>query len=140
MKKTKNGKTKKRLNKFKVMVVLVVIVVIGLILNRKDAKQNESEAISTLSMFMSYINEENYEEMYDMLSASSKENITKEDFIKKYQDIYGKLEVRDVSMRDMSEELEDEGKKSKIAFSIQMETLAGSLKFANTIRIENEKR
>lgn len=86
---------------------------------------------------MSYINDRQYETMYEMLSESSKKTTSKEDFVNRNETVYNELEVSQVRISNMKEE-ELENNKIKITYTMEMETLAGKVTFANTVRLAKE--
>lgn len=93
--------------------------------------------METVATFMSYINDRQYEAMYDMLSESAKKSTTKEEFIERNETVYNDLEVSQVNISNMKEE-ELENNKVKITYTMEMETLAGKVTFANTVRLTKE--
>lgn len=93
--------------------------------------------METVATFMSYINDRQYEAMYDMLSESAKKSTTKEEFIERNETVYNDLEVSQVNISNMKEE-ELENNKVKITYTMEMETLAGKVTFANTVRLAKE--
>ena len=63
--------------------------------------------MKVIDKYMSCLNEEKYDEMYDMISESSKKAISKEDFISRNEEIYGQIEARSITVSDMKEEVQD---------------------------------
>lgn len=134
----KNTKKKKiRINKIRFITILSIIIAIIAFIYIMLVKDKPTKAMNTVSTYMSYINEEKYAEMYDMISDSAKKNISKEDFITRNKSIYDDLEASSIVVRDMEEEaLEDN--KVKVVYTMDMETLAGKLTFANTVRLTKQ--
>ena len=68
-----------------IVVVLIIIAIIAgiIIINMPKEKPEE-----ILNSYFSAINDKKYEEMYNYLTSSSKENISQEDFVKRNQNIY----------------------------------------------------
>jgi len=105
-------KNKKKIIKIRITIFFAVIIaIIALVVYLIEMSKRPSKAMDTLSKYMAYINEENYEEMYNMLSNTSKNKTTKEDFIKKNEGVYSALEANNLSLSEMSEE--DDKRKSK---------------------------
>ena len=73
----------------------------------KIVYSGQTGAMKAVNKYMSYINEGNYEEMYEMVAETAKKNISKEAFIEKNKKIYEELEVRDLSISNMKEEEEN---------------------------------
>lgn len=110
-KKSKKGKKNKRkviIRRTKVVLfLLVVIAIIIFILKGTDGTFGLTESMKVIDKYMSCLNEEKYDDMYDMLSESSKKTISKEDFINRNEEIYGQIEARSITVSDMKEELQD---------------------------------
>ena len=132
----KRKKKKIRFNKIRVIICLLILTFISITIIKIINKDKPTEAMQTLSTFMSYINEKKYEEMYEMISESSKKNISKEEFITRNQTIYEELESSSINIRNMKEETDND--KTKITYTMEMETLAGKVVFANTVRLAKE--
>ena len=66
-----------------ILLVMVIIIVTVITLNLN--KENPEDVLNT---YIAYINDKNYDGMYELLSSSSKSSISKEDFITKNKNIY----------------------------------------------------
>lgn len=105
-KKSKKGKKSKRRIKI-LLILLAVTTIIIFILKKTDRTFGLTASMKVVDKYMSYLNEEKYEEMYDMISESSKKTISKEDFIARNEEIYGQIEARTISVSNMKEEVQD---------------------------------
>ena len=72
-----------------IAVILIIAIIVGIVVMNMP-KEKPEEVLNT---YISYINEQNYEAMYEKLSNSSKESISQEDFITRNQNIYEELTV-----------------------------------------------
>lgn len=110
-KKSKKGKKSKRkviVRKTKILLfLLAVIAIIIFILKATNVKFGLTASMKVIDKYMSCLNEEKYDEMYDMISESSKKAISKEDFISRNEEIYGQIEARSITVSDMKEEVQD---------------------------------
>jgi len=73
----------KKGSKKHIIIIVMIILIVGAIVGGYGyylAKTQENPA-EILKLYIANINEEKYEEMYEMLDNQSKQNITKEDFI-----------------------------------------------------------
>ncbi len=110
-KKRKKSKKKIKLKKMRIIAILVIIIIAAVLIFHSQNGRKQTKAMSVLDKYISYINETKYDEMYKMLSASSKNTITEEDFIERNRTIYEQLEARNVRTSNMEEE--DENRKNK---------------------------
>ena len=79
-------------NKKTVIIVIVVIAIliaviagVAIYITNKNAPKPEE----ALSAYIELLNEQKYDEMYNMISESSKSQISQEDFVKRNKNIYG---------------------------------------------------
>lgn len=108
--------------KFKRSVVLILSIILSLGLMVGCSADKSKEAL--LSYKESWVNKD-YEAMYDMLSKESKEYISKEDFIKRYNNIYSAIGANNIKL-DLKA---GDKNSSNIAFSLAMNTIVGDIKF-----------
>lgn len=110
-KKRKKSKKKVKLKKIRIIAILVIIIIAIILIFHSQSGERQTKAMSIVDKYISYINEGKYDEMYKMLSASSKNTITEEDFIERNKTIYEQLEARNITTSNMEEE--DENRKNK---------------------------
>ena len=90
------------------------------------------------SDFISKVNDKNYEEMYNLISESSKDEISEENFITRNKNIYEGIDAYDIKV-DISELLKKNGV-YKIAYKESMSTSAGIIEFDNTAKLVKRKQ
>ena len=76
--------------------------------------------------------------MYQMLSETSKQQISQEDFITRNKNIYEGIEMSDMEVQITGVEEED-SKTSKITYNSTMNTEAGKVEFSNIVRLTEDK-
>ena len=89
-------------------------------------KEKPEEVLNT---YISYINDQNYEAMYEKLSNSSKESISQEDFITRNQNIYEGIDSSNIKIT--VKEVTNEDNKKKVSYTEEMVTSAGTISFDN---------
>lgn len=112
-------------------MVIIIVTVITLNLN----KENPEDVLNT---YIAYINDKNYDGMYELLSSSSKSSISKEDFITKNKNIYEGIDSLDIKI-DIKE-TKKESKNIKILYNEQMYTSAGKVDFSNSVNLVKEDK
>ena len=117
MKKSKKrNKRKTTINKARVLMLLLIIIIIVVsiifIFRGKDEGPDFSKPVSTVSTYMSYINEAKYDEMYELLDVTSKNNVSKEEFITRNEGIYNQLQASEIVLSNVKEG-ETENRKNK---------------------------
>ena len=92
-----------------------------------------------LEEYVAKINEEKYEEMYQMLDDESKSKISEEDFIKRNKNIYSGIDM--ANMQITVNRINREGtNKAKVQYTSKMNTSGGEINFDNTaVLIKKEK-
>ena len=120
-----------------IISAILVIAIIGgvafFMLNKSKAKPED-----IWQQYVSCINDQKYEEMYEMLTEESKVQISQEDFITRNKNIYEGIDMTDMQVQISA--VEKEGSKtSKISYSQTMNTDAGKIDFTNVVRLTKDK-
>lgn len=114
-----------------VIIVIIAISIIGtityIIINQKKKDPKE-----TLEKYILAINNQDYEAMYELLNEESKNNISKDDFIKRNKSIYSGIDMQNMQIETKSEEKE-RNSKEKIVYDVRMDSSAGKITFENTV-------
>ena len=118
-----------------IVVVLIIIAIIAgiIIINMPKEKPEE-----ILNSYFSAINDKKYEEMYNYLTSSSKENINQEDFVKRNQNIYEGIDSSNIKI-NVKEVINEDGKK-KVTYNEEMVTVAGNINFSNEAYLVKEDK
>lgn len=116
-----------------ILLVMVIIIVTVITLNLN--KENPEDVLNT---YIAYINDKNYDGMYELLSSSSKSSISKEDFITKNKNIYEGIDSLDIKI-DIKE-TKKESKNIKILYNEQMYTSAVKVDFSNSVNLVKEDK
>ena len=116
-----------------ILLVMVIIIVTVITLNLNKEKPED-----VLNTYIAYINDKNYDGMYELLSSSSKSSISKEDFITKNKNIYEGIDSLDIKI-DIKE-TKKESKNIKILYNEQMYTSAGKVDFSNSVNLVKEDK
>lgn len=96
--------------------------------------------------FTAYIklwDQQRFDEMYDYLTAGSKEVISKEDFTSRYQKIYDDLQISDLKITFDPPKEDEQGKDEetvKYSFSASMNSIAGPIEFTHEAKLKKEER
>ncbi len=112
-------------------VVIIATITIGIIwlLN----KQEEDKIKSTLTEFISSINEKNYEAMYDKVVS----NMSKEDFITRNKNIYEGIESKNIKIENITLEKQG-GDIFLVNYHENMFTGAGEVEFDNQVQVQKQ--
>lgn len=113
-----------------VLILITIICIIFLI------KQNNSKPEETLIKFMSLIEQQKYQEMYNMVSEKTKTEISCEDFIRRNKNIYEGIDAVNINIEILESTKEKES--VKISYNERMLTSAGNINFANIAEIVKE--
>lgn len=113
-------------------VILASVATAGILFYRKLTSQTREKAIEE---YMSYIEKQEYDKMYELLDESSKKAVSKEDFITRNQNIYEGIEAEKIQL-DIPEE---QDKDQPLSYRVTMDTLAGELTYDADTFFEKEK-
>ena len=117
------------------LVVFILIAIIGILIVKNKSGNNAQE---TLIKYVALINEQKYEEMYNMISENSRTQISQEDFIKRNKNIYEGIDAVNIDI-EISEVTKEKGV-TRILYNESMSTSAGDISFSNTARIVKENK
>lgn len=126
-------KNKKILIPIIIILIIAIIITVVIIINNNKIKPED-----TLNTYISLINEQKYEEMYEKLSSDAKSKITKEDFITRNKNIYNGIDATNIQIQISDKEKEDEI--IKLTYSENMSTSAGNITFNNTSKLVKEDK
>ena len=126
-------------NKKVIIIALVAIIIIcaivGIIVYINSTKEKPED---TLNTYISLINEQKYEEMYNMISNESKGQISQEDFVKRNKNIYEGIDAVNINI-EITETAKEKGV-YKVTYSENMSTSAGIIAFTNTAKLVKEDK
>ena len=118
-----------------IIIVLLIALVIGIIFVLNKPKTNPEEI---WKKYISNINEQKYEELYNMLTEDSKNRISQEDFINRNKNIYEGIDMTNMQVEITGVE-EENNTTSKISYNLTMDTEAGKINFSNIVRLTKDK-
>ncbi len=124
---------KKKVIIISVIVVAIILLTVGLILvlNNKNTKNAEE----TLKAYFSYIEQKNYEEMFNLVNLN--DNIGKEEFLNRNKNIYEGIDAKNIQIE--IKEVEKESSDISIKYLTKMNTSAGNVEFENIATLSKNK-
>lgn len=105
--------------------------------------QGETEDFASpselLEQYYAYIEEGNYEGMYEMLDETSKAKNLKETFVSRNQNIYEGIQAQNFQLQIRGE---DEGTDGEVlvSYQVKMDTVAGQISFSNQTSFQPDER
>lgn len=120
-----------------IAAIVILIITISAILGINSSKKQKSEetARKTLTDFISYINEQKYEEMYEKIVSN---NINKEDFITRNKNIYEGIDATNIQVEIKNVEKKEE--EYEIVYHEKMMTAVGEIEFDNAVVITKDNK
>src|SRR5690554_459922 len=108
-----------RHNRFK--LILLLIIVLGLVLSACSKDEEEATPEGVFEKYISYWMEEDFSSMYELLSSDSKDYISQEDFLARYENIYSGIGAGniEISFTTEEEEASDEVEEVDLAYSLK---------------------
>lgn len=125
-------KNKKIIIGILVAIIAIAIITAVVIINTKGPKAEDA-----LTTFISLINEQKYEEMYNLVSETTKAQISQEDFIKRNKNIYEGIDAVNINIEIV--EVTKEKGEAKISYNEKMSTSAGDISFSNIAKLVKEE-
>jgi penicillin-binding protein 3 len=136
--------------RLKALLLLLVLILTVFIIGCSNEEEAEAEPTpeETFLEYAAYWEEGKYELMYELLSATAKEKITKEEFVERNNNIYSGIRATDLTVslvvEEPQEEIESEEKEEEpegekeITYDKSMQTLAGEVFFRSAVRLQLE--
>ncbi len=123
-------KKKKNSNKRKILVLFLLIFIIAIVCACIFIKKPTNTPEATLKTYMSYILEQNYEGMYELLSNKTKQEVEKETYLSRNKNIYEGIEISDLKIHVVKTNKKEET--AEVIYQVTMQTVAGEINFSNT--------
>ncbi|APH05654.1 penicillin-binding transpeptidase domain-containing protein [Bacillus weihaiensis] len=99
-------------------------------------------ASERLSEYIQLWNDQKFSDMYSMLSLSTKSEVTEEEFVSKYKNIYEGISAREleVTFIQPDEDGKEKDEEQTYSFTLSMNTIAGNISFDEKVRVVKEKQ
>lgn len=110
-----------------IIIAVIIILILGLIIFGSIQKAEEKKQKQTIQNYIECISQKDYEAMYNMVAEM---NTSKEDFIKRNQNIYEGIGAENIKIE--ISEINKAGGKIQINYTESMMTEAGKISFQNT--------
>ena len=118
------------------IIVLVVLLCAGIGVFAWWILRNRPAPEDTVRNYFSLLSEKKYDEMYALLSDSSKDSISEEDFISRNQNIYEGIEASDIQITLPEEDSGSSKATETVTYITSMDTSAGAVTFDNQMTLE----
>ena len=119
------------------IIIPILIVVIGaaliLFICFKNSTTQKPEEV--LKQYFLYIEQENYEELYNMVKLP--DDYSKEDFLARNKNIYQGIDAKNIQIEIKS--VEKEKKNATVIYWTKMDTSGGNIEFENTATLTKNK-
>ncbi|WP_117148972.1 penicillin-binding transpeptidase domain-containing protein [Paraliobacillus zengyii] len=102
--------------------------------------EDEVQPEDRLAQYIDEWNEQNFTEMYNLLADTSKETYPSEEFIDRYEKIYGDIEVSDLAITYTVPEVEGEDTvPTSFPIEVSMNTMAGEVNFESEMTLVEQE-
>ena len=122
-----------------IIFIIIVILVVGSVGTYMYIKNKENKPDDILNEYISKINEQKYEEMYYYLDDTSKQKISKEDFVTRNKNIYEGIDMSNMEI-SINEIEKLNSKTSKISFTTKINASGGQITFDNSITLNKDSK
>ena len=126
------------MKKITAAVACILLMTVGIL----AGCNKEPQPADRLSQYIKLWNEQKFAEMYDYLSQSAQEKITKQKFVDRYEKVYSDLEISKLQIDFKKPENEDKVKEDHVEypFSEKMESVAGPIQFDHKAQLVKETK
>ncbi|WP_160112539.1 penicillin-binding transpeptidase domain-containing protein [Salicibibacter kimchii] len=122
-------------NKVHIFVCMLFILALG-------ACSGGPQPKAAFETYASDWENENFENMYEQLSTETLENVSPEDFVDRYEDVYENIQRSDLTVQPNYPEEWDVGEEGEVQFPVDvtMQTRAGEVSFSHDVQLSLEER
>lgn len=132
--KTKSKAKLKEKKKNKKLIFAILILIVGFALGYL-IYINSSEPALALKKYFNYLNDKNYEAIYEIIET----DLSKEDFINRMKNIYEGIEASHITATvTANSKNETDESISNVTYTNSMSTIAGNTSFINTAKIKHK--
>lgn len=119
----------------KIIGLLLMVVLFATGCNKEPSPEDR------LATYIELWNQQKFDQMYDYLTDGSKNIISKEDFINRYEKIYDDLQISDLKITFVKPKEEEQVKKETATynFSAKMDSIAGEIQFTHKAKLKKEE-
>lgn len=123
----------------KIIIPIISIVIIAIIgITVFTIQKNKAKPDEIWQKYVTCLNEQKYDEMYDMLTEEAKGRIEKEAFVTRNKNIYEGMDMADMKVEIQNvEKFKDY---AKISYKSTMETGAGNIQISNSVKLMKNKK
>lgn len=123
----------------KIIIPIISIVIIAIIgITIFTIQKNKAKPDEIWQKYVTCLNEQKYDEMYDMLTEEAKGRIEKEAFVTRNKNIYEGMDMADMKVEIQNiEKFKDY---AKISYKSTMETGAGNIEISNSVKLMKDKK
>lgn len=118
--------------KITIAVITAIVTILAITVTTYIIIQKKSDPKGTLKEYIFKVNSQDYDAMYELLDAESKNNISKDDFVARNKSIYSGIDMQNMQIEIKSEEKQSNSKE-KIVYEVRMDSSAGKITFENTV-------
>lgn len=136
------NKNKKEIIIFGTIIIILIAIILGglgytIYKNISNNKKELNTPEEVFSNYIEYLNNNDYENAYNLLSNDSKSKISNEDFIEHYKIIYDELGVNKTEINNIKvDKLSNND--SKVIYSETLNTAYGMINFDNVIQLQKQ--
>lgn len=125
-----------------ITVVILLAIVTTVIVFAITGTKSRSKPEAVLEKYMSLLQEQKYEEMYELLTPASKEKVSKEDYLSRNKNIYRGIEATNIQTQINSVTQSEKDKNTVlVSYHQTMDTLCGNISFHHTVSVvKNEQK
>ncbi|MDD4510175.1 MAG: NTF2-like N-terminal transpeptidase domain-containing protein [Oscillospiraceae bacterium] len=115
---------------------IVIAAVAGIVLFLNKEKSNPEEVAK---QYFKLLSAGKYEEMYQLLDADTKKNVSEETYTERNRNIYEGIEAANIKATVTADEKRKNDKKESVSYQMKMDTSAGEVSFDNEMELKKDE-
>lgn len=116
-------------------IIVGIIIIGGIIAYYIISNLDRNTPEEVFSQYIDLLKNENYEEMFNLISSSTKERVDREFFLNRNKNIYEGIEACNIEVSNILYDKENK----KIDYTMSFDTVCGAISFNNTVTFDRQE-
>lgn len=127
---------KKKKNIYVLIGTAVVVIPFAICVIAFFVYNNMHKPTDKLTEYINYLNQKDYEKMYELTDAETKQKISEDDFILRNKNIYEGIQASNIKVE--VKDVQKSTTEATVNYIMNMDTLCGNLEFTNSITMSKD--
>lgn len=119
------------------IIAVLVIITVGIIIYI-NYQRNKNNPEAVFNQYISYLQNGEYEQMYQLLTDETKANYSQDVFVSRNKNIYNGIEAENIKVENL-EVTEETSDTVILSYDMSLDTIAGNISFSNQVSLSKNQ-